>query len=158
MVVDEYGRSVGLVTVEDLLEEIVGELREEREPRGLPYLARLPDGAYVIDGTASIHDLRLQARLPLEESPEYQTIAGYLLHALEGRSDPAFGPLESVEALRAGEMARPPSSRMKGLQSSGAPAPPADKTRELKTPTRDVRCGPTSADVTGVEPADHHVG
>jgi putative hemolysin len=83
MVVDEYGRTLGLVTVEDLLEEIVGELREEREPRGVPYLSRLPDGAYLIDGTASIHDLRRQAGLPLEESPEYQTIAGFLLHALK---------------------------------------------------------------------------
>jgi len=83
IVVDEYGRTLGLVTVEDLLEEIVGELREEREPRGVPYLSRLPDGAYLIDGTASIHDLRLQAGLPLEESPEYQTIAGFLLHALK---------------------------------------------------------------------------
>jgi putative hemolysin len=83
LVVDEYGRTQGLVTVEDLLEEIVGEIREEREPRGLPYLAHLPDGSYVIDGTATIHDLRLQAGLPLEESPDYQTIAGFLLHALD---------------------------------------------------------------------------
>jgi putative hemolysin len=83
IVVDEYGRTLGLVTVEDLLEEIVGELREEREPRGVPYLSRLPDGAYLIDGTAPIHDLRRQAGLPLEESPEYQTIAGFLLHALK---------------------------------------------------------------------------
>jgi putative hemolysin len=83
IVVDEYGRAVGLVTSEDLLEEIVGELHEEREPRGLPYLSRLPGGAYLIDGTASIHDLRLQAGLPLPESPEYQTIAGFLLHTLD---------------------------------------------------------------------------
>jgi putative hemolysin len=82
MVVDEYGRTVGLVTVEDLIEEIVGEIHEEREPRGLPYLSRLSDGSYLIDGTASIHDLRVQAGLPLEESSEYQTIAGFLLHTL----------------------------------------------------------------------------
>jgi putative hemolysin len=83
LVVDEYGRTVGLVTVEDLVEEIVGELRDEREPRDLPYLTRLPDGACLIDGTASIHDLRQQAGLPLEESAEYQTIAGFLLHTLD---------------------------------------------------------------------------
>jgi putative hemolysin len=82
IVVDEYGRTAGLVTTEDLLEEIVGELREEREPRGLPYLSRLPDGSYLIDGTATIHDLRTQAGLPLEESSEYQTLAGLLLHTL----------------------------------------------------------------------------
>lgn len=87
-VVDEYGRTVGLVTVEDLLEEIVGELREEREPHGLPYLSRLEDGAYLIDGRATIHDLRLQAGLPLEESTEYQTIAGFLLRALQTLPQP----------------------------------------------------------------------
>jgi putative hemolysin len=81
LVVDEYGRTIGLVTVEDCVEEIVGEIREERESSGLPFLSRLPDGAYVIDGTATIRELR-ETGLPLEESPEYQTLAGFLLHTL----------------------------------------------------------------------------
>ena len=81
LVVDEYGRTVGLVTVEDCVEEIVGEIREERESGGLPFLSRLPDGSHLIDGTAPIRELR-QAGLPLEESTEYQTLAGFLLHAL----------------------------------------------------------------------------
>jgi putative hemolysin len=82
MVVDEYGRVTGLVTVEDLLEEIVGELRDEREPAGLPFLSHLPDGAYLVDATATIHELRRQGGLPLEESTEYNTLAGFLLHVL----------------------------------------------------------------------------
>jgi CBS domain containing-hemolysin-like protein len=81
LIVDEYGRTIGLVTVEDCVEEIVGEIREERESSGLPFLSRLPDGAYVIDGTATIRELR-EAGLPLEESSEYQTLAGVLLHTL----------------------------------------------------------------------------
>jgi len=48
--------------------------------RPIPALVRA--GSYLIDGTASIHDLRVQAGLPLEESSEYQTIAGFLLHTL----------------------------------------------------------------------------
>jgi putative hemolysin len=83
LVVDEYGRTVGLVTTEDLLEELVGEIREEHEAGGLPFLSRLPDGSMLIDGTASVHDLRMQASLPLEESPEYQTLAGFMLRALD---------------------------------------------------------------------------
>jgi putative hemolysin len=82
LVVDEYGRTVGLVTVEDCLEEIVGEIREEREAGGPPLLLRLPDGAVVIDGAATIRDLREQAGLPLEESSDYQTVAGFLLYTL----------------------------------------------------------------------------
>jgi putative hemolysin len=88
LVVDEYGRTVGLVTVEDCLEEIVGEIREEREVGGPPLMSRLPDGAYVIDGAATIRDLREQAGLPLEESPEYQTLAGFVLHTLHAVPQP----------------------------------------------------------------------
>jgi len=82
LVVDEYGQVAGLVTTEDLLEEIVGEIRDERESPGLASVSRLPDGSYMIDGTATIRDLRDQVGLPLEESPDYQTIAGFLLQRL----------------------------------------------------------------------------
>jgi putative hemolysin len=80
--VDEYGQVAGLVTTEDLLEEIVGEIRDERESSRLSSVARLPDGSYMIDGTATIRDLREQVGLPLPESPDYQTVAGFLLHRL----------------------------------------------------------------------------
>lgn len=83
MVVDEYGRVVGLVTTEDLLEEIVGDIREEREHRALPGVRRLPDGTYLIDGTVTVHDLRERMGFLIEESPDYQTIAGFLLHRLQ---------------------------------------------------------------------------
>ncbi|MGH7350395.1 MAG: hemolysin family protein, partial [Candidatus Rokuibacteriota bacterium] len=82
LVVDEYGQVVGLVTTEDLLEEIVGEIRDERESPRLESATRLPDGSYIIDGAATIRDLREQAGLPLEDSPDYQTIAGFILRRL----------------------------------------------------------------------------
>lgn len=84
MVVDEYGGVIGLVTLEDLLEEIVGEIREEHEAAGLPNVTRLPDGSYVFDGTVPVRDLRAKLALPLEESPDYGTVAGFLLHELQG--------------------------------------------------------------------------
>ena len=83
MVVDEYGRVIGLVTMQDILEEIVGEIREEREQLGMDSVRRLPDGSYLIDGTATVRDLRERVDLPIEESPDYQTIAGFLLHKLQ---------------------------------------------------------------------------
>jgi CBS domain containing-hemolysin-like protein len=51
-------------------------------------VSRLPDGAMVIDGAATIRDLREQAGLPLEVSPEYQTVAGFLLHTLHAVPQP----------------------------------------------------------------------
>jgi CBS domain containing-hemolysin-like protein len=82
LVVDEYGQVVGLVTTEDLLEEIVGEIRDERDSPRLESVTRLPDGSYIIDGTATIRDLREQVGLPIDDSPDYQTIAGFILHRL----------------------------------------------------------------------------
>ncbi len=82
LVVDEYGQVVGLVTTEDLLEEIVGEIRDEGESPRLESVTRLPDGSYIIDGTATIRDLREQVGLPLDDSPDYQTVAGFILHRL----------------------------------------------------------------------------
>jgi putative hemolysin len=98
LVVDEYGQVAGLVTTEDLLEEIVGEIRDERESPRLQSVSRLPDGSYMIDGTATIRDLREQVGLPLEESPDYQTIAGFLLQRLG--TVPPPGTTASASAYR----------------------------------------------------------
>ena len=82
LVVDEHGSVVGLVTIEDVLEEIVGEIREEGEAGAPPFAHRLPDGSYVLDGFAPIRDVRAQLALPVEESSDYQTVAGFLIHSL----------------------------------------------------------------------------
>jgi len=81
-VVDEYGGVVGLVTLEDVLEEIVGEIREEGEAAAPPFAHRLPDGSYVLDGLASVRDVRSQLGVPVPESDAYHTIAGFLIDAL----------------------------------------------------------------------------
>jgi putative hemolysin len=81
MVVDEYGGVAGLVTVEDVLEEIVGELREERESVS-PLLSPLPGGAWVTDGAAPAWEVREALGLPPDESPAYNTVAGFVIHAL----------------------------------------------------------------------------
>ena len=83
MVVNEFGEIEGLVTLEDLLEEIVGEIRDEydREERGP--VERLPDGSMVIQGSAQLKDLKTDYGLPFEESPDYLTIAGFVLAKLK---------------------------------------------------------------------------
>jgi len=82
MVVNEFGEVEGLATLEDLLEEIVGEIRDEydREERGP--VERLADGSMVIQGSALLKDLKSDHGLPFEESPDYMTLAGFVLAKL----------------------------------------------------------------------------
>ena len=83
LVVNEFGEIEGLATLEDLVEEIVGEIRDEydREERGP--VERLPDGSMVIAGSALLKDLKADFELPFEESPDYHTLAGLLLTRLK---------------------------------------------------------------------------
>jgi len=83
IVVNEFGEVEGLATIEDLLEEIVGEIRDEydREERGP--VERLPDGSMVIQGSALLKDLRSDYGIPLEDSPDYRTLAGFVLAKLK---------------------------------------------------------------------------
>jgi putative hemolysin len=83
LVVNEFGEVEGLVTLEDLVEEIVGEIRDEydREERGP--VERFPDGSMVIQGSALLKDLKTDFALPFEESPDYHTLAGFMLTKLK---------------------------------------------------------------------------
>jgi putative hemolysin len=80
-VVDEYGGLVGLVTLEDVLEEIVGEIREEGET--VPsFVTRLANGSFIVDGTAPIREVRQRLGIRLPNSPDYTTAAGFVMHVL----------------------------------------------------------------------------
>ncbi|HEU4343471.1 MAG TPA: hemolysin family protein [Candidatus Binatia bacterium] len=83
LVVNEFGEIEGLATLEDLLEEIVGEIRDEydREERGP--VERLPDGSLVIQGSALLKNLKSDFNLPFEESADYHTLAGFVLAKLQ---------------------------------------------------------------------------
>jgi magnesium and cobalt exporter, CNNM family len=83
LVINEFGEVEGLATLEDLLEEIVGEIRDEydREERGP--VEKLPDGSMVIQGSALLKDLKADFALPFEDSADYHTLAGFLLARLK---------------------------------------------------------------------------
>jgi putative hemolysin len=83
LVVNEFGEVEGSATLEDLLEEIVGEIRDEydREERGP--VEHLPDGSMVIQGSTLLKDLKSDYGLPFEESPDYLTLAGFVLAQLK---------------------------------------------------------------------------
>ena len=80
IVLDEYGGTAGLVTLEDLLEEIVGEVGDPFDVNN-PDFQILPDGSVLIDGLTLIEDVNQQLKIHLQD-PNYDTIAGYVLGKL----------------------------------------------------------------------------
>ena len=95
IVIDEYGGTAGLVTIEDVLEEIVGEIRDEHEPAhdDAPTLRKLDELRAEVDGRYRVDDLNVQLELGLPEDEDYDTVAGFMLAKL-GRV-PRIG--ESIE-------------------------------------------------------------
>jgi len=81
IVVDEYGAVTGLVTIEDLIEEIVGEIQDEYDTE-TPVLS-LRDGAVLIDASLAIRDLNEDHGFDIPESNEYDTISGFLISHLQ---------------------------------------------------------------------------
>jgi Mg2+/Co2+ transporter CorB len=87
LVVDEYGSLMGVVTLEDILEEIVGDISDEHD-LAVPGLNPQPDGSLIVDGQFTIRDLNRQMEWSLPDE-EAATIAGLVLH--ESRRIPEEG-------------------------------------------------------------------
>jgi putative hemolysin len=97
LVVDEYGGLEGLVTIEDLIEEIVGEIEDETD-REDQAVRKLRDGSYIVDASVSIHDLADQHHLVFPESSEYETLAGFVSTQLQRM--PRGGEIVNYEGWR----------------------------------------------------------
>lgn len=81
VVIDEYGSVSGIVSLEDLLEEIVGEIRDEFDTES-PVI-ELSDGTVIIDASISISDLAEDYKIDLPPSPEYETVGGFIITQLQ---------------------------------------------------------------------------
>ena len=81
LVVDEYGGVAGLVTLEDLLEEIIGEIHDEGQPESAEILAQ-PDGTFLVKGTTDVRKLELFFHTEIE-SDDFTTVAGLILKHLD---------------------------------------------------------------------------
>jgi CBS domain containing-hemolysin-like protein len=80
MVVDEFGSILGLVTLEDILEQMVGEIHDEFDVEERPLM--LPDGGLIFDAAINVRDLDAQYNIALPEDPAYETVGGYVLSRL----------------------------------------------------------------------------
>jgi CBS domain containing-hemolysin-like protein len=87
LVIDEYGGTDGLVSIEDLIEEIVGEIEDEHDPEAAPHLLLRADGGYDADARVSIDELEEKletALLPADREEDVDTLGG-LVFSLVGR-------------------------------------------------------------------------
>ncbi|MBQ8280978.1 MAG: HlyC/CorC family transporter [Lachnospiraceae bacterium] len=82
VVLDEYGATAGIITIEDLLEEIVGELRDEYDSDEEDLIKKISDTEYVVDGSTKLDDINEVLELSVE-SDDYDSIAGHIIHLLE---------------------------------------------------------------------------
>ena len=120
IVVDEYGGTAGLVTVEDLLEEIVGEIRDEYDIEAETVTAE-GDGVFVFSGKVSVDEVRERLGVEIEREG-FETLGGYLLSHL-GRM-PYVGETFEVDDLAAEvlEVERRRITKVRVRRRAGAPA------------------------------------
>jgi CBS domain containing-hemolysin-like protein len=80
MVVDEFGSILGLITLEDILEQLVGEIHDEFDVVERPLAA--PDGGMIFDAATKVRDLQTQYNIALPDDSSYETIGGFVLSRL----------------------------------------------------------------------------
>jgi Mg2+/Co2+ transporter CorB len=124
LVVDEYGEVEGLVTLEDILEEIVGDITDEHDV-AMPGVRRQPDGSVNVDGAVSVRDLNrvMEWNMPDEEAT---TIAGLVIH--EARSIPEVGQSFTFHGFRF-RVLRRQRNRITALRIQPLPRAQAAKVR-----------------------------
>lgn len=96
VVVDEFGGTAGLVTLEDLVEEIFGDIQDEHDKNGVT-ANELAPGVYEFSGRIEVRTLRDDFRLDIPEDDEYQTLAGYIIYKTGAL--PAQGEVIEIDDL-----------------------------------------------------------
>ncbi|MFC6687442.1 HlyC/CorC family transporter [Jhaorihella thermophila] len=97
LVVDEYGQLQGLITLEDILEEIVGEITDEFDTESEPAIRRTEDGQFLVPGQMTIRDLNRATDWNLPDD-EANTVAGLVIH--EAQMIPTVGQVFSFHGFR----------------------------------------------------------
>ncbi len=122
VVVDEFGGTAGLVTLEDLVEEIFGDIRDEHDQSGLT-VREVEPGVYECPGRVEVEKLRETYHIDIPESDDYQTLAGYILFSTG--TIPAEGAELVIDDLMF-TIKRRTATRLELIRISPAPAQEAD--------------------------------
>jgi len=125
VVVDEFGSLLGLVTLEDVLEQMVGEIHDEFDVVEKPLT--LADGAVIFDAALNVRDLDTQYGIVLPEDPAYATVGGFVLDQLgfipKGGESFVFGDLRLTIAEMDGKrVARVKVERIPSSEGAGGGA------------------------------------
>jgi putative hemolysin len=125
MVVDEFGSILGLATLEDILEQMVGEIHDEFDVVEHPLV--LPDGGMIFDAGINVRELETQHNIVLPDDPSYETIGGFVLNRLGfiprgGESFEADGYRFTVMEMEHRRVSR---VKIKPLRAAGVTASPA---------------------------------
>ncbi|MBF0413527.1 MAG: HlyC/CorC family transporter [Desulfamplus sp.] len=99
IVVDEHGGVCGIVTMEDVLEELVGEINDETDRNNEPHIVKLHDDKWIVLGKTEIEELNKTLDLSIPESPDYDTFSGFILDKI-GRI-PKVGETITIEKYAA---------------------------------------------------------
>ena len=99
VVLDEYGELAGVITVEDLLEEIVGNIYDEFDPAEPQELEQLGENLWRVSGSHSVEDLAEELDMELPEDEDYDTVGGMLLSCLRTIPEDGSRPLVQVHGL-----------------------------------------------------------
>ena len=99
VVLDEYGELAGVITVEDLLEEIVGNIYDEFDPAEPQELDQMGENLWRVSGSLSVEDLAEELDMELPEDEDYDTVGGMLLSCLRTIPEDGSRPLVQVHGL-----------------------------------------------------------
>jgi putative hemolysin len=147
VVLDEYGGTAGLVSIEDLLEEIVGEIQDEYDVEE-PMVVRLSDHEARVDGRADVDEILelFDLDLKLEDAEEYDTVGGLVYHRIGGVPSPGDAvevdglrlTVESTDGRRVGKVlvTRQRERQLEGEGEGPEPAAAAPVRRERRTTKR----------------------
>jgi CBS domain containing-hemolysin-like protein len=103
IVINEFGGTRGIVTLEDILEELVGEIQDEHDQE-IQVVTAQPDGSFQVVARSSIHDINKALEVPFPESEDYETLAGLILNQKTDLKEGDTFPLEgySIKILKMG--------------------------------------------------------
>ena len=156
IVVDEYGGTAGIVTLEDLVEELIGDIRDEYDAAD-DQTRRLRGGEVEVEGLLNLHEFAEQAGIDLPEGP-YETAAGFVLARLG--EVPAVG--ESVEVADHGitvaEMDHASSIRAAQITPAGGFSPGSNEPRRCLATAGPGPRRPSTAPAGGAPAARHRPG